>query len=138
MKKTLFALAAGVAVAGCCSICCGDKPYPENIEEGFVSLFNGKDLTGWTGATGMYGVETIKVKMRGTQRNMKRQNGIFPGSNTKLKSDISTGQLQSDLVALSILHDRVILEIIDKKETALILDADGETKGFRVAGLEDF
>ena len=68
MKKTLFALAAGVAVAGCCSLCCGDKPYSEDIDEGFVSLFNGKDLSGWVGATGMYGVETIKVKMRGTQR----------------------------------------------------------------------
>ena len=33
MKKTLFALAAGVAVAGCCSICCGDKPYAETIDE---------------------------------------------------------------------------------------------------------
>ena len=34
--------------------------------EGFVPRFNGKDLTGWVGATSSYGVETIKVKMAGT------------------------------------------------------------------------
>ena len=34
--------------------------------EGFETLFNGKDLTGWIGATNFYGVETIKVKMAGT------------------------------------------------------------------------
>ena len=67
MKKTLFAIAAGVIAAGCCSICGGD--YSDVLEdEGFVSLFNGKDLTGWVGATSTYGVETIKVKMRGTNQ----------------------------------------------------------------------
>ena len=30
--------------------------YPETVDEGFVSLFNGKDLSGWAGATSMYGV----------------------------------------------------------------------------------
>ena len=67
MKKTLFAIAAGVIAAGCCTICGGD--YSDVLEdEGFVSLFNGKDLTGWVGATSTYGVETIKVKMRGTNQ----------------------------------------------------------------------
>ena len=61
-KMTFAAAAAGLAVAGCCCFC-GDD-YPETIDEGFVSLFNGKDLTGWTGATGMYGVEMFKTKLR--------------------------------------------------------------------------
>ena len=49
MKKMLacsLALAAAVAVSGAVS-----------DAEGFVSLFNGKDLTGWIGATSSYGVE---------------------------------------------------------------------------------
>ena len=61
VKRVLAAAAAGLGVAGCCCFC-GEK-YPETIDEGFVSLFNGKDLSGWTGATGMYGVETLKVKL---------------------------------------------------------------------------
>ena len=44
----------------------GASDYPDMIDEGFVSLFNGRDLTGWEGATEMYGVETIKMVMRGT------------------------------------------------------------------------
>ena len=59
------AMAAGLAVAGCCCVdectCDGDckasADYPTSVDEGFVSLFNGKDLTGWEGATGMYGVD---------------------------------------------------------------------------------
>ena len=31
--------------------------YANSVNEGFVSLFNGKDLTGWEGATAMYGVD---------------------------------------------------------------------------------
>lgn len=55
------AAVAGLAVAGCCCFCGGD--YPEAIDEGFTSLFNGKDLSGWTGATGLYGVEQLKMKL---------------------------------------------------------------------------
>ena len=31
--------------------------YAASVDEGFVPLFNGKDLTGWTGATKTYGVD---------------------------------------------------------------------------------
>ena len=55
MKKLIIP-AAMVALAGCCCIC-GNNEYPETIDEGFVSLFNGKDLTGWVGATSTYGVD---------------------------------------------------------------------------------
>jgi len=58
MKVSLIATGlVASALAGCCgSLCCSDS-YPEAVDEGFVSLFNGTDLTGWTGATEMYGVD---------------------------------------------------------------------------------
>ena len=37
---------------------------PAYLEEGFVSLFNGNDLTGWTGATDGYGVENGTIVCR--------------------------------------------------------------------------
>ena len=53
---TLLAAVAFVAIAGCVCVESQDSAYPSEIDEGFVSLFNGKDLTGWEGATMMYGV----------------------------------------------------------------------------------
>ena len=61
-------LAAARARAACVSL---GAAMPD--AEGFVPLFNGKDLTGWVGATSSYGVETIKVKMAGTGE-MKEMN----------------------------------------------------------------
>jgi len=34
-----------------------EHEYPASVDEGFVSIFNGKDLAGWEGATAMYGVD---------------------------------------------------------------------------------
>ena len=45
--KRLMSVAA-VCLAGCV--------LTEPSEDGFVSIFNGRDLTGWQGATGFYGV----------------------------------------------------------------------------------
>ena len=69
MNKLILGMAV-LAVAGCCTeckkgcqkdapkACCqAQKEYPATVEEGFVSLFNGKDLTGWIGATKTYGVD---------------------------------------------------------------------------------
>ena len=42
-----WCLAFGAGLAGCCYLC-GNVDYPETVDEGFVSLFNGKDLSGWT------------------------------------------------------------------------------------------
>lgn len=50
MKKSLLGCLAGALLAGFAQ---GATPD----EEGFVSLFNGKDLTGWIGAVNGYGVE---------------------------------------------------------------------------------
>ena len=60
MNKAFVAVAAGIALSGCC--CVGRdgrvcRGYPDSINEGFVSLFNGNDLQGWEGATDMYGVD---------------------------------------------------------------------------------
>ncbi len=69
MKVKFFVGAAFAAlIAGCCSDNCCDKntsccgKYSDTVEEGFVSLFNGKDLTGWYGSK-MYGVEVIETKL---------------------------------------------------------------------------
>ena len=58
--RNIAAIAAFTAVAGCCCIerdKGGCNCYPDTINEGFVSLFNGVDLEGWEGATEMYGVD---------------------------------------------------------------------------------
>ena len=63
--KSGFVFAAALAAAAAF----GAQPDAE----GFVSLFNGRDLTGWVGATQNYGVETIKVKMAGTGEEKEMQ-----------------------------------------------------------------
>ena len=65
MTTVLAACAAAVTAYGaetCCAQAGACGPYPDKIEEGFVSLFNGKDLTGWCGSQS-YGVETITQKL---------------------------------------------------------------------------
>lgn len=37
-------------------LCCGGPPSPSAVDD-FVSVFNGEDLSGWTGATDGYAVE---------------------------------------------------------------------------------
>ena len=70
MTTVLAACAAAVTTygAGNCCAQAGACAYPEKIDEGFVPLFNGKDLSGWCGATHMYGVETVKETLRGTKQ----------------------------------------------------------------------
>ena len=65
----LAALVVGAALAGgCCYLCSDSGPYPAAVDEGFVSLFNGRDLTGWFGSKA-YGVETVETKLaNGTVR----------------------------------------------------------------------
>ena len=81
--KIMTMAAAACAVA----MTAGAAQYAETVDEGFVSLFNGKDLTGWCGATHMYGVETIKEKMRGTGKEKEFQVlACFPERHKKGKS----------------------------------------------------
>lgn len=49
-------VATAFVAAGCVFFHSGEQ-YPDTVEEGFVSLFNGRDLSGWEGATAMYGVD---------------------------------------------------------------------------------
>ncbi len=60
IAKSSFApvrrLLAGAALALSALPAAYAGSYPETVEEGFTPLFNGKDLTGWEGATAMYGV----------------------------------------------------------------------------------
>ena len=58
-RFSLLACAAAIAAAtGGCSMFAPKAPeYPVAVDEGFVPLFNGKDLSGWAGATSMYGVD---------------------------------------------------------------------------------
>ena len=58
---TVAALVVSSAVVGCCSSPCCGGACDAVSEEGFVPLFNGRDLTGWIGAVDMYGVEIVKV-----------------------------------------------------------------------------
>jgi len=69
MRNIIGLVAMGAALAGCVAApevkcgylnkpaegACGASPCADS--DGFVSLFNGKDLTGWIGATAMYGVD---------------------------------------------------------------------------------
>ena len=78
-KITGSVLALSAILAGCCSICneCVGE-YPAEIDEGFVSLFNGKDLTGWEGATGFYGVETYETKFEDGRVKKENVLACFP------------------------------------------------------------
>ena len=69
MRNIIGLMAVGAAIAGCVAapeVKCGylNKPAEGAVgasscvdSDGFKSLFNGKDLTGWIGATAMYGVD---------------------------------------------------------------------------------
>ena len=79
----LAALTACVAVLGCALIA-PDLPAAEEKgeekEEGFVSLFNGRDLTGWIGATKGYAVEEgaiVCLKKGGGNLYAKKEYGDF-------------------------------------------------------------
>ena len=89
MTLGLAALGAGVVV-GCCSVC-APKEYAPSIDEGFVSLFNGRDLTGWTGSV-QYGVETNEVKLN--SRKVVCQPALVCQPERKVAGD--AGNLVSD------------------------------------------
>ena len=85
MKAIIVSAATAAIVAGCCSLTCS---IPEERDaDGFVSLFNGKDLTGWIGATNNYGVETCEIELRNKTKKTinvlacqpKKANGVQGG-----------------------------------------------------------
>jgi len=78
MKKS-FLIVGLTLVAGCCGLFCDN--YSDTVEEGFVPLFNGKDLTGWSGSA-MYGVETIEVPLKNGTTNRVNVLACYPERKT--------------------------------------------------------
>jgi len=78
--RLLAVLAAGAVVVSGLSAA-------EEKEEGFVSLFNGKDLTGWEGSTKGYVVENgiiVCKKEGGGNFDLKFEFRLTPGANNGL------------------------------------------------------
>ena len=64
-RNAIIAAAASVAfgVGSLGGLYAADtRGYPDEVEEGFMSLFNGKDLSGWCGSQS-YGVEVCTQKL---------------------------------------------------------------------------
>ena len=61
MRKMLLLLVAALACAG--------TPNGPDAEDGFVSMFNGKDLTGWDGKPGWWKVEEGTLTCESTKEN---------------------------------------------------------------------
>ena len=57
MSTRITLVMGWTAALVCASVCCGWAFADDQPEAGFVSVFNGKDLTGWTGDTKGYVVE---------------------------------------------------------------------------------
>ena len=58
--KTLLVFLSLAAVG--CSACFQETPYPDTIDEGFVSLFDGTDLAAWEGSP-LFKVEAIETRL---------------------------------------------------------------------------
>ena len=68
----ILALAAGSAWAACGS--CGPKGPAHTHEDGFVSIFNGKDLTGWDGLGDFWSVTDGMIRGQTTKEKPTRGN----------------------------------------------------------------
>lgn len=82
--NTIVALAAAALLAGYSRAACSD--YPEAVDEGFVSIFNGVDLDGWEGDTVKYGVDP---KMPGVLQCFPDRKPA-PGAKGSARSDLVT------------------------------------------------
>src|SRR5438034_1865639 len=69
MKKTLLALVAAFAV--------GQTTLTFAAEEGFKSIFNGKDLTGWAGRPQHWSVEDGAITGRTTKEHPAQGNNFL-------------------------------------------------------------
>ena len=75
LMTTIASGAVAAAVAGCCSSpCCGPQEDLDD-ETGFVSIFNGTDLSGWEGDTATYFAADGLLQCR--------QSGKFGGGNLR-------------------------------------------------------
>lgn len=82
MNRMMVVLA--LALAGCGTVADCERAeknaceYPSVIEEGFVSLFNGHDLSGWYGATDMYGIEAYTTTFMDGSKKTENVLACFP------------------------------------------------------------
>ena len=79
MKNMLIIAVA--SLAGCCFIDKFAGEYPATVDEGFVQLFNGKDLSGWFGSK-MYSVEEYKFKLNNGEEKAVPVLAYRPGQRT--------------------------------------------------------
>src|SRR6266545_206236 len=69
MKRTLFSLLTVWAI--------GHSVFTFAAEEGFKSIFNGKDLTGWEGNPNLWSVKDGAITGQTTKENPLRGNNTF-------------------------------------------------------------
>ena len=62
MTKTFSTAALGLALVGCASC-------PHGRDDGYRPIFNGRDLSGWTGATHLFYVEDGELVFREGEKN---------------------------------------------------------------------
>ena len=83
MKRfTLFAAALGLC-AIVCAVRAEDKPkseVPTAGADGWIPLFNGKDLTGWEGLEGYWSVEDGAIQCKETKETSKQSDLILSSS----------------------------------------------------------
>jgi 3-keto-disaccharide hydrolase len=86
-NKTMFRLLGLVTVlcAGCALAAAAETPAREADANGFVSLFNGKDLTGWDGDPRLWSVADGAIRGQTTRQNPTHGNTflIYRGSQPK-------------------------------------------------------
>jgi 3-keto-disaccharide hydrolase len=96
MKRQLWILMAMVATSPFLALWPSHADEPAKLEEGWISLFNGKDLAGWKNAeNGQFNVEDGKIKVTGKRAHLftdqefknfefKAEIMTTPGSNSGL------------------------------------------------------
>lgn len=118
MKQSISILVAVAALLACVSIHAEEKPFV--VEDGFVSLFDGKSLAGWTGSLPGYAVEDGNlICVAGGKGNLlteaeysdfvfKFEFKLTPGANNGLGircPKVAEGNLHIDGIELQILDD---------------------------------
>ena len=64
------------------AVCSIASAQPASSDGGFVSIFNGKDLTGWKGLEGFWSVKDGAIVGQATKATSKQTFLVYTGSNT--------------------------------------------------------
>ena len=88
MKRQWWILMALVATTPCLALWPSHADEPGKLEEGWISLFNGKDLAGWKNAeNGQFTVEDGKIKVTGKRAHLFSEQEF---KNFEFKAEIMT------------------------------------------------